>query len=108
MLTEHVEHSRVVVVVVVSEPLESRIQLSFVPIQSGSVAVQGCIKFAPVQTEQALDAQIMLDKALVEAGMELAEPVRQRCVLSVARIGQVSEPAREVISVRSELTDRIF
>ena len=97
-----------VAVVLVSEPLESHIQLSSVPIQSGSVHVQGSFKFAPVQTEQALDAQIMLDKAVVEAGMELAEPVRQRCVLSVVRIGQVSEPAREVISVISELTDRIF
>jgi len=98
----------VAAVVLVSEPLEARIQLSHVPIQIGSVPVQGSIKFAPVQPEQALDAQIMLGKAVVEAGVELAEPVRQRRVLSVARIGQVSEPAREVISVRSELTDRIF
>ena len=108
MLTEHVEHSWVVVVVLVSEPLESRIQLSFVPIQRGSVPVQGCIKSAPVQTEQAFDGQIMLDKAVVEAGLELAEPVQQRCVLSVARIGQVSEPAREVISVRPEIVDHNF
>ena len=92
----------------VGKPLESRIQLSFVPIQSGSVPVQGCIKCAPVQTEQALDAQIMLDKAVVEAGLELAEPARQRSVLGVVHIGQVPEPAWQGILVSPEIVDHGF
>jgi len=76
--------------VLVSEPLESR------------------IKFAPVQTEQALDARIMLDKAVVEAGLELAEPARQRSVLGVVHIGQVPEPAWQGILVSPEIVDHGF
>ena len=83
-----------VAIVRVRELLELGIQFSVVPIQSGSVPVQGCIKLTPVHTEQTLDAQLMFNKAVVEAGLVLVEPVHQRCVLNVARIRQDPESVR--------------